>query len=676
MYRHVFLLAGVEEWQKNTLNEILLRHEKETLWLGENAPGIFPSDSIQKAQRWLGQEKHVVVFDANKKFDPDSFAAISGIIVGGGLFIILMPPEKKWDNVYASPFGQRLINNIRFSSFINIIRQDDEDGSLNLENNNVKEKQHCDDPFITVDQQLAVNSIEQEINNSTQSPVVLVADRGRGKSAALGIAAARLVKKGIKNIVITAPSLRSANVVFKHAEQLLQNIEVKQGKIISNDSIIQFYPPDKLQQENINADVLLVDEAAAIPVPLLTLFLNKFTQCVFSTTVHGYEGTGRGFAVRFNKILNEYKYPSKRLQMKTPVRWGKDDPLEQWMFSLLCLDAEISDKAIIGEVDNDKLDISVVDKSQFENDEKLLKEVFALLVLAHYRTQPGDLQRLLDDNDLSLFIAKYNQHVVAIALVSHEGSFSSELSTAVYRGERRPAGNLLAQALTYHCGVEDAATLSYARIMRIAVHPELQGQGIGTKLLEYISQHEKENGCDAIGSSFGLNLILLKFWRAASFNTVRIGFKREQTSGEHAAIMLNPLSDKGETVYHLAHQRFIQQCPYLFDDVLKDLSEKIKRYFKSEFVNCDRLTDADNQDLYSFLNYTRNYELCIAAINKLVRMKQQQISEDTFPEDFKIILSEKIFNKSGWKQIAVLMKLNGQKDARLLLKQAVNYLMQ
>jgi tRNA(Met) cytidine acetyltransferase len=403
--------------------------------------------------------------------------------------------------------------------------------------------------------------------------------------------------------------------------------------------------------------------------------LNKFPQCIFSTTVHGYEGTGRGFSVRFNKILNQQKPGWKKIQMKTPIRWAENDPLEQWMFNLLCLDADLVDKKEIGVVDNANLDIVVVQREDLANDDVLLHEIFSLLVLAHYRTQPSDLQRLLDDEELSIFIVKHNKHVVAIALVSHEGGFAKTLSTEVYRGERRPAGHLLAQTLTYHCGIEHAATLKYSRIMRIAVHPEFQEQGIGSKLLAFIIEHEKKKGVDAIGSSFGLNLKLLKFWQAAKLNIVRIGFTREQTSGEHAAIMLRPLSDKGDIIYQQAYSRFLEQIPYWLDDILIDLPDDIKKTFQTHSVERNtELSEFDNKDLYSFINYSRNYELCIAAINKLIVLEQKKVNSD-FPEIWKQILNEKINNRKSWKQISIELLLGGKSAARQLFKTAIFQLM-
>ena len=672
LYRQVLILAGEDIWQKDSLKYILNEHKDDALWVGNDVADIFHSISIKQAHSWLGREKQVVIFDATRKFDADAFAAISGIVVGGGFFILLMPDEEKWNEVYSSAFGQRLIQSIYSKKEITLVRQSDENIYFNPETSKTNISSSCSAPFLTSDQQKAVENIEGQVLNKTKNPVVLISDRGRGKSASLGISAARLLQAGIRHIAITAPRLRAVDIVFKHITELLPDAVSSRGRVEYAGNFIQFYSPDQLIEEDISAELLLVDEAAAIPVPLLTSFLHKYTQCIFATTVHGYEGTGRGFSIRFNKVLNEKKPGWEKLQMQMPIRWAENDPLEQWMFSLLCLDAEIADKKTIGKIDNSKLDINIINREQLAKDELLLKDTFSLLVLAHYRTQPSDLQRLLDEPELSLYAVKYNQHVIAIALVSHEGKFPVELSTAVYRGERRPSGHLLAQALTYHCGVEHAATLNYSRIMRIAVHPEYQEQGIGSKLLEYIINYEQKKGRDAIGTSFGLNSRLLHFWKAMDFNLIRIGFKREQTSGEHAAIMLQPLSQQGEEVYSRANERFFEQLPYWFDDVLRDLPKEIKQSLPLVKIEHDlQLTDVDKKDIYSFINYSRNYELCIAALNKLVLLEQKTINQEVFPDEFKRVVKEKVINKKGWKKIANEMSLNGKSASRELFKKAI-----
>jgi len=677
VHRRIFILAGQKDWQKTFLQTLLVGHENDSLWLGESAPKIFSSISIKQAQTWLGNEKQVVIFDANKDFNPDSFAAISGIVVGGGLFFLLLPEKDRWNKIYDSYFGQRLIQSINSTAEIVVIDQNNESYDLVADRKKDISLQKYISPFLTADQQYAVETIEEQVLSDANTPLVLISDRGRGKSAALGLVAARLIKAGIKNITITAPRMRATDIIFKHIKELLPDAVSSRGKVQFGESTIQFYSPDQLIQENIDTDLLLVDEAAGIPVPLLTSFLQKYPQCVYATTVHGYEGTGRGFSLRFNKILNSYNPAWIKLNMQTPIRWPENDPLEKWMFSLLCLDAEIAE---IAETDSTcKIELSNIkhvflNKDEFANNQALLNEVFSLLVLAHYRTRPKDLKSLLDDEDLSLYVSLYNGHIVAVALVIREGGFTAPLSSAVYRGERRPPGNLLAQALTYHCGIEQAATLDYVRIMRIAVHPELQQQGIGTGLLNFIINNERELGRDAIGTSFGMNEVLLNFWQKEKFNVVRIGFTREQTSGEHAVIMLLPLTEKGEKVNEEAVIRFNGQLKYWFSDILKDIQVEIKKLFKQDESVSLELTEFEKKDLHSFIHYSRNYELCISSVTKLVLINKDKVAKNNFPENFRQVLNEKVINKMSWKEIGKNMSLNGQDEARKIFIEAIIYL--
>lgn len=669
LHRQVVILAGEEQWQKSFLQKILSGYESESLWVAEQEVENFPFVETKKTHSWLGNEIRVVVFDANKYFDPDSFAAISGIVVGGGLFFLLLPPKQRWGDVYSSLFGQRLIQSISSRSELIVIKQGAKNIDLPSYNSERKTLADCPSPFLTLDQQNSVEQIEKEVLKNNHNPVVLLSDRGRGKSAALGISIAKLVQQGIKNIAVTAPRLRATDIVFKHINEILPGAVASRGCVKYGESRVQFYSPDQLIRDEIKADLLVVDEAAAIPVPLLTSFLHNYPQCVFATTVHGYEGTGRGFSLRFFKELNHYNSNWLKLNMKTPIRWADNDPLEEWMFDLLCLDAELADVKLLGQLDN--IEHKLITKKELFEQKDLLNEVFSLLVLAHYRTRPKDLKSLLDDENISLYITLNNKNVVAVALVIQEGGFSHTLSTLVYRGERRPQGHLLAQALTYHCGIEDAATLNYVRIMRVAVHPHFQQQGIGSALLNFIVENEKKLGRDAIGTSFGMNSYLLSFWKKLNFNIVRIGFTREQTSGEHAAIMLLGLTQAGLSLEQRTHKRFNEQIPYWVQDVLKDIPDEVKEIFNDEVSETIQLTDFDKKDIDSFTQYSRNYELCITALSKLVSLNRDEIGKEKFPERFRLVLNAKVVEKKSWHKIRENMELNGQHDARRLFRLAI-----
>ncbi len=57
--------------------------------------------------------------------------------------------------------------------------------------------------------------------------------------------------------------------------------------------------PDALLASKEKAAWLIVDEAAAIPAPLLRQLVSRFPRTLLTTTVQGYEGTGRGFLLKF-----------------------------------------------------------------------------------------------------------------------------------------------------------------------------------------------------------------------------------------------------------------------------------------------------------------------------------------------------------------------------------------
>lgn len=132
---------------------------------------------------------------------------------------------------------------------------------------------------------------------------VLTAARGRGKSTLAGM----LVAQSPLTCWITGPSRAATEVAGEWA----------QGRA-------QFWAPDALLAQCREGDVsavgwLLVDEAAAIPAPLLQQLIGYFPRVLLTTTVQGYEGTGRGFLLKFCAGLPSYQ----ALSLQQPMRWAQ-----------------------------------------------------------------------------------------------------------------------------------------------------------------------------------------------------------------------------------------------------------------------------------------------------------------------------------------------------------------
>ncbi|NOQ93208.1 MAG: DUF1726 domain-containing protein, partial [Methylophaga sp.] len=409
--RQCVILQGNREWCNSASESLLADYDgSQTLWLSDTAPEKALNTSQKKAQSQLGKEFDAVIFDALDEFNPDSFGSIVGTVKQGGVIIIWLDAHS-----HASLSMQRFRHVI--SKFENdydhfyVIEQDQSLPTLTAPKGNQK----TNDIVLTDDQESAVTAILKVVHGHRRRPLVLSADRGRGKSASLGIAAAQLVNDGKQTILVTAPSLATVDTVFEHARRLLPNAEYSSGLITTTNAEIRFVAPDVLIESEQKADLLLVDEAAAIPASMLEKLVQKYSRIVFATTLHGYEGTGRGFAVRFQQTLNRLTPNWHHYQMISPIRWADNDMVEAFSFESLLLNAVPVDDALISEANVEHCHFEYIDRQILIHNEQDLRELFGLMVLAHYRTRPSDLQMMLDRDDVSVYVIRYQGHIVASA---------------------------------------------------------------------------------------------------------------------------------------------------------------------------------------------------------------------------------------------------------------------
>lgn len=615
--RQCVILKGDRDWCLASSQALLSAFDHHALiFLSACSNSAYKSVSQKQAQQQLGKEFDAVIFDGLDDFNADSFGAIVGTIKVGGALIIFLPsvaPETLW----LQRFNQLVSEYANYEQAFYSIEQGEDLPRLSSPRRTLTSLEASP----TRDQQLALTAILKVVHGHRRRPLVLSSDRGRGKSAVLGMAAATLLQQGKKSIIVTAPSLATVDAVFQHAAHLLPYAVLSKGLLRHNDAEIRFIAPDALIESDKKADLLLIDEAAAIPVPMLEQLLDQFSRSVFATTLHGYEGTGLGFAIRFKKILVQHTPNWHSVKMTQAIRYLDNDILEAFSFKALLLDACPVDDALIQDCQPTNCVFEQVDRRQLAKDETSLSELFGLMVLAHYRTRPSDLQLMLDRDDVSIYVMRYQGHIVASAWLVHEGDLDDDLASAVFNGTRRLKGHLLPQSLLAHIGISSAGALRYQRIIRIAVHPAIQQRGIGNNILNNIIQQAQKTECDIIGTSFSVSENLLKFWSKSGFIPLRLGLQKDDVSSSRSMMMLMPLSEKGIVLVNQGFKRFSEQWPFLLQQHFQLLQpELVVTISQLLDVTTGDIAKEQLQELTAFAFEQRNFEVCQFSLWRVISL--------------------------------------------------------
>ena len=409
-------------------------------------------------------------------------------------------------------------------------------------------------------------------------------------------------------------------------------------------------------------DVVVIDEAAQVPVPMLQRIVQfqEEAHLAFSTTTHGYEGTGRGFALRFVDWLR----PDLELTLREPIRWDADDPLEKLVFEALLLDCELAEPGD-GEVSIETLDRNTVST-------QCLREFFGLLVHAHYRTTPGDLQRMLDAPELELHAALQDGHVVGATVVAAEGELEPSLSQAAALGAVRLKGHALADALVAHMGLPDAGALKLRRSVRIAVHPALRRRGIATRLVEHV---HRRHDPDLFGTMFGATADLVAFRRSLGYEVVRLSASRGTRTGEPSVMMLNPRSRAARDIVHLCRQNLARELPLQLEllqaDEELDLDPALITALHQDLPPPTPLTDDEAHTLaHDYAYGPRTFESCASAVIHIA----ETADITTLPEPERTVLEQRALARRGWFHTTETAGLPSVRAAMRALRKAVRRL--
>ena len=646
-------------------------------FVGENCTqwhksSVFISDTnTLKANDIIGQEFDLVAFHLNNSFDPNLMAAISGTVKAGGIFLLLIPNS---GTNKTTAFYHHLISEIENENQFLKIEINNEKIDVNTPQNNSFTLKD-DDPFSQ--QKSAIELIKKVLTGHRNRPLTLCANRGRGKSAAIGIAIGQLLlRENSKTITvyITAPSLASASIIFKHIKLTLPYAKSNTGQISFKDNFIKFIAPDKLLSTLPSCDFLIVDEAAAFNPHSLESLLKHYSRIVFSTTLHGYEGSGYGFINRFSKKLNTITPEWKSVTLNQPIRWKKNDPLEAFVDKVFML--SINENKSDFDFSLNEINVRIISSENLRTDKKLLESIFSLLKAAHYKTSPNDLQQLLNSENSIIFLSYCKNDLLAAAVTEKEGSLPEDLAQEIYKGNRRPKGEFIPQSIIMHLGLIEAAQLNYLRIMRIAVYPELQGKKIGTNLLENIINYANESKFDFIGCSFGATAQLLRFWQKFEFHTFRIGYKKNNFSGCNAALIMKPISERTTTLTQTADKLFFTNFIAQLSASHKNLDADIVTQILLNYTKVEsdtKLPDKTLNDIISFTKHNRSYDDNLSSIKTfLLHANSFEILNDM---QSKLVITKALQNHD-WIEVGKRLGLKGKNQGLAEFKRALSKILE
>jgi N-acetyltransferase 10 len=415
----------------------------------------------------------------------------------------------------------------------------------------------------TIDQAKAVVTFVEAIAEKTlRSTVALTAARGRGKSAALGLAVAAAIAHGYSNIFITSPTPENLRTLFefifkgfdalKYDEHLdydiIQSTNPSFNKAIVRVNVfrnhrqtIQYIRPEDAHVLG-QAELVVIDEAAAIPLPLVKKLIGSYL-VFMASTINGYEGTGRSLSLKLIQQLREQSRgylgkaskttsdevgttitregkPTKsdvsttaptpiggrtlrEIKLSEPIRYARGDPVEKWLNALLCLDVTTPSPSRFALTQGcphpSQCQLWAISRdtlfSYHPVSEMFLQKVMALYVASHYKNSPNDLQLMSDAPAHQLFVllAPVDTHdtslpePLCVIQVALEGEISKQtITNSLSRGQRTD-GDMIPQLVAMQFQDAEFASLSGGRIVRIATSPEYIKMGYGSRALELLT---------------------------------------------------------------------------------------------------------------------------------------------------------------------------------------------
>jgi len=603
----------------------------------------------RSAAALLGHTRDAVVLSLHAGASADAIGRAHGVVRAGGVLVLCVPRDDRFPPRAALAVHPYTVDDVGGRFAARLMRRlaehalDGASGALS--------PPPPDAPRGSAEQASVVLALAQAFIARAPSLHVVLARRGRGKSSALGLAIARaLAHVAPDDVIVTGPSAAACEEVLSRAPGV---------GFVDVESLVD----DEGRSE---PRVLVVDEAAQLALPTLRALVRRCPRAhiALATTTQGYEGTGRGFALRFLAWLEQDARPLTVHTLRAPIRFAEDDPLERAVEDALLL-ARDDDRDVGARVSRgDALVVETLDRDALADDEPLLARTFALLRDAHHRTTPSDLERLLDAPNLSVHVARQAGEVLGACLVAREGGFDDDESRALATGARRVRGHALADTLLTHAARVDAGPLTMARSVRIVTDPRCRRAGVARALVEHVHAHFPD--VELFGTLFGAAIDLVRFRLSQGYVPVRVGIAPGPRSGEPAITMARGVSAHARALVDELALDLARDLPHL--RALVPLDDDLARVVTSALPRATPLDDeAVRARVRAYLAGPQPFEGAAHAITTFVDARRDTLH--VLDADSRAVVVGRVLEQRSWR--AVGRAVGGVPRAMRLLRPAI-----
>jgi len=530
------------------------------------------------SEKYLGSTFDVVILDLVDNFEPNFIGRLVDLVRGGGIAVLYTDDLKEHKLFRNSIMRNGKIRDIYEERFLRKLKE--HEGIFGIINSDYYANPFKGElgekpsplppkrPLMPLElHQLCMSKDQNRILESfytmrqgAKRVLVITSARGRGKSAVTGLGIAGLIykygdRRRKMRIVVTSPSSTGISQLMLFLKKGLDalSISYKTKDSIygypmsiegSNFKVYYEVPEATLEDEG---DLLVVDEAAAIGVGYVDSALKTWKKVVLVTTIHGYEGSGKAFLRYLRRILQARKFAVTWQEMIKPLRYVEGDPIEKWLYDTLLLDAEPEEPP----KDISHLVFETSPQEELFLDDKKLRQIYGILVTAHYRNNPNDLMIMADGvHHKIMTLSTLDDKYVGVVQIAEEGGLPDSMIDLALKGGTFD-GDLIPDRLIKHSRLREFGKMRGWRIVRIAVMQEMQDMGLGSTMLKMVV-NEAMDQVDWVGSAFMGDIRVLNFWIKNGFIPVHVSPRKNEKLGDYPVVVMKPISELAKKAVDIA----------------------------------------------------------------------------------------------------------------------------